>query len=141
MAHQAQGDTSPALAALAEALVLAGPEGIVRRFVDLGPAMAPLLRQAVAQGIAPDYAGELLEVLDPAGGGPPAPQGLIEPLSPRKLEVLALVAQGLSNREVGQELHIAESTVKSHLNTVYGKLGVENRIQAAAKARSLHLLS
>jgi ATP/maltotriose-dependent transcriptional regulator MalT len=54
--------------------------------------------------------------------------------------VLALVAEGLSNREVGRRLYIAESTVKSHLNHVYGKLAVDNRTQAAAKARALNLI-
>jgi LuxR family maltose regulon positive regulatory protein len=67
-------------------------------------------------------------------------QPLIEPLSARELEVLSLVAQGLSNREVGRRLHVAESTVKSHLNSVYSKLGVRNRTQATAKAKAMNLI-
>lgn len=141
--HRAQGHHPQALSSMAEALTRAAPEGYVRSFVDLGPAMAPLLREAAAQGVTPNYAKDLLAALDVPEGtsAPPRAQPLIEPLSARELEVLALVAEGLSNREVGSRLHIAESTVKSHLNHVYGKLAVDNRIQAVAKARALNLLS
>jgi ATP/maltotriose-dependent transcriptional regulator MalT len=131
-----------ALNALAEALTLAEPEGYLRSFVDRGPALVPLLQEAAAHGIAPDYANDLLSAFDGTDEVSRAPrkQPLIEPLSARELEVLSLVAEGLSNREVGRRLHIAESTVKSHLNNVYGKLAVDNRTQAAAKARALNLL-
>jgi LuxR family maltose regulon positive regulatory protein len=66
-------------------------------------------------------------------------QPLVEPLSEREL-VLRLVADGLSNREIAQKLFIAVSTVKSHTNHIYGKLGVKNRTQAAARAKALGLL-
>jgi LuxR family maltose regulon positive regulatory protein len=142
LADHAQGRKTRALNALAEALTLAQPEGYVRSFLDRGPAMATLLEQAAAQRIAPDYVAALLSASGLADHGPTPlrAQPLIEPLSARELEVLALVAEGLSNREVADRLHIAESTVKSHLNSVYGKLAVDNRTQAAAKARSLNLL-
>jgi LuxR family maltose regulon positive regulatory protein len=138
----AQGRRAPALTALAEALTLAEPEGYVRSFVDLGPAMAVLLKQAAAQGITRDYVSDLLAAigLPDAVPSPPVSQPLIEPLSARELEVLALVAEGFSNAEAGRRLHVAESTVKSHLNSVYGKLGVRNRTQAAAKAKALNLI-
>jgi LuxR family maltose regulon positive regulatory protein len=64
---------------------------------------------------------------------------LVEPLSDRELEVLRLVAAGLTNREIAKELVIAVSTVKSHTNHIYGKLGVKNRTQAVAQARALGL--
>jgi LuxR family maltose regulon positive regulatory protein len=67
-------------------------------------------------------------------------QPLIEPLSDRELEVLRLIATGLSNREIAQELVIAIGTVKSHINHIYGKLGVKNRTQAVARAQKLSLL-
>ncbi|MGD8997519.1 MAG: LuxR C-terminal-related transcriptional regulator [Anaerolineae bacterium] len=142
LAHHAHDRRAQALNAVAEALTLAAPEGHVRSFVDLGPAMAALLKQAAARGIAPDYVGHLLSALGLTDDdlSTPEPQVLIEPLSARELEVLALAAEGLSNRDVGRRLHIAESTVKSHLNSVYGKLGVRNRTQAAAKAKALNLL-
>lgn len=138
--HRAHGHHSRALSTLADALTRAAPERYVRSFVDLGAAMAPLLREAVSQDITPDYAKGLLSALGVPEEMSGPPQPLIEPLSDRELEVLALVAEGLSNREVGHRLHIAESTVKSHLNHVYGKLAVDNRTQAAAKARALNLI-
>jgi LuxR family maltose regulon positive regulatory protein len=142
LANHARGHKTQALNALAEAVTLAEPEGYARSFIDLGPAMVPLLQEVAAQGIVPEYVARLLSAFDHTDDDttvPPA-QPLVEPLSARELEVLALVAEGLSNREVGRRLHIAESTVKSHLNTIYGKLAVQNRTQAAAKARSLNLL-
>jgi LuxR family maltose regulon positive regulatory protein len=140
--YRARGHQAQALSALGEALTRAAPEGYVRSLVDLGPAMAPLLREAAAQGITPDYANDLLSALSVSEGisAPSRAQPLVEPLSDRELEVLTLVAEGLSNRDVGRRLHIAESTVKSHLNHVYGKLAVDNRTQAVAKARALNLI-
>jgi len=67
-------------------------------------------------------------------------QSLIEPLSSRELEVLRLIAAGLSNREIGDELVVAVSTVKSHINHIHGKLGVKSRTQALARANELNLL-
>lgn len=66
--------------------------------------------------------------------------GLVEPLSPREVEVLLLVDQGLSNPEIAARLVIAESTVKTHINNIYAKLGVKTRVQAVRQARDLGLL-
>lgn len=65
---------------------------------------------------------------------------LVEPLSERELEVLALIAEGLSNREVGDRLAIAPGTVKKHADNIYGKLGVHSRLRAVSRARELGLL-
>ncbi len=65
---------------------------------------------------------------------------LIEPLSPRELEVLHLIAAGLSNRAIGERLFLALDTVKGHNRNIYGKMGVKNRTQAVSKAISLKLL-
>jgi LuxR family maltose regulon positive regulatory protein len=129
------------LAFLAHALALAEPEGYVRTFVDKGQPMADLLRQAALRGLAPEYARRLLE----AFSRPPAPprpveQPLVEPLSDRELEVLALLADGLTYQEIAQALFISLNTVKTHLKNVYGKLGVHNRQEAVAKASGLALL-
>jgi DNA-binding NarL/FixJ family response regulator len=67
-------------------------------------------------------------------------QPLVEPLSARELEVLALVAEGLSNREIGERLFIAEGTVKNHVSNVLAKLGVRDRTQAVLRAQELGLL-
>jgi len=68
-------------------------------------------------------------------------QTLVEPLSERELEILELVAEGLTNREIASRLYLALNTVKAHTKNIYGKLGVHNRMQAAASARTLGLLT
>ena len=68
------------------------------------------------------------------------PQPLLEPLTDRELEVLRLMAAGRSNTEIAQALIVAVSTVKTHVNRIFGKLGVTSRTQAVARARELHLL-
>ena len=65
---------------------------------------------------------------------------LIEPLSDRELEILILLAEGLTNREIASRLFVALNTVKAHTGNIYGKLGVHNRTQAVARARTLRLL-
>ena len=65
---------------------------------------------------------------------------LVEPLSERELEILALIARGASNKEIASQLFIAEGTVKNHVTHILGKLGVRDRTQAALKARELGLL-
>jgi LuxR family maltose regulon positive regulatory protein len=70
----------------------------------------------------------------------PPPPGMVEPLSERELEVLGLVAQGLSNRQIGERLYITVGTVKTHVHHILGKLGVERRAEAAARARELGLV-
>ena len=143
LAHRAQRDTPRAMAALARALALAEPEGYVRLFADEGPPMAGLLRHAVARGMAPEYAARLLAVLSAEKACPsaPSPSLLPEPLSERELEVLRFIAAGLSNREIAQQLVVEVSTVKWHINNLYGKLDVHSRTQAVARARELNLMA
>jgi LuxR family maltose regulon positive regulatory protein len=141
LAFQAQGNDVRALSALEQALSLAAPEGYVRTFVDEGEAMARLLRRALTEGITVDYAARLLAAFgESPQSASPAAQALVEPLTEREMEVLRLIAAGLSNREIGDELVVAVSTVKSHINHIYGKLDVKNRTQAVARARTLGLL-
>ena len=71
---------------------------------------------------------------------PGGAERLIEPLSEREIEVLRLIAAGRSNQEIARELYVAVSTVKTHINNIYGKLGVGSRTQALARARELGLL-
>jgi len=147
LALDAQGSDEQALAALEQALVLARPGGYVRTFVDGGAPAARLLRRAVAHRIAPGYADRLLSACAggstaqaPPTGAPTQPSALVEPLSDREIEVLALVAQGLSNREIGERLFITQGTVKAHTSNIYGKLGVRSRTQAVAQAQALGIL-
>jgi LuxR family maltose regulon positive regulatory protein len=69
-----------------------------------------------------------------------SPSPLIGPLSGRELEILQLMASGLSNQEIAEQLVLALGTVKAHLHNIYGKLGVQSRTQAVARARELKLL-
>ena len=83
--------------------------------------------------------------LEPDQASPPNVQtsesDLVEPLSERELEVLALLAEGLTNREIASRLFLTLNTVKVHTSNIYGKLGVHSRTQAVARARTLGLLS
>ncbi len=144
LALQALGDLAGALDTLAQALALAEAEGYARIFVDEGAPMARLLYRALERGIAPEYAARLLaayEAQDEAAE-PKAPQvePLIEALSEREVEVLQLLAEGSSNREIAHKLSISLGTVKAHNSNVYGKLGVNSRTQAVARARTMGLL-
>jgi LuxR family maltose regulon positive regulatory protein len=145
MVQEARGHRADALADLERALARAEPQGYVRVFVDEGPPMAALLGRAASLDVTPTYVRRLLEALDRAAvkqepAATPSPSPLVEPLTEREMEVLRLMAAGLSNREIAAELVLAMGTVKAHLHNIYGKLGVRSRVQAAARARELHLL-
>lgn len=147
LAFQQVGDDDRACTALAEALSLAEPGGYVRIFLDEGEPMLRLLRQAISRGLFPAYAAKLL-----AASAQPAPpqaeaapaasisQALIEPLSERELEVLRLLAAGLSNPEIAGKLYVAVSTIRTHCKSIYGKLGVHGRWEAAQRAQALGLI-
>jgi len=146
LAHHMQGDISAALQPLQRSLTLAEPEGYVRIFVDEGTPMARLLSEAATHGITPDYTGRLLAALEAEAhesehkSYSPPDQPLAEPLSQRELEVLRLIAQGLSNREISERLFLALDTIKGHNRRIFGKLSVQRRSEAVVKARSLGIL-
>jgi LuxR family maltose regulon positive regulatory protein len=143
LAYQAKGDIEQAVSALERALSLAEPGGHVRIFVDEGAPIARLLYKAAARGLAPVYTGRLLAAFPVSETTPPSldlPAELIEPLTERELEVLQLIAEGLSNKEIAHQLVLSLPTVKWHASNIYGKLAVNNRMQAVAKARSLGIL-
>lgn len=141
LALQAMGEIDKAVSTLEQALSLAEPERFIRTFVDEGEIMESLLRHALSQGIAPDYITMLLAAMQETEEiSQTKDQPLIDPLSERELEVLRLIAAGLSNQEIAQQLVIALSTVKSHINHIYGKLNVNSRTQAVARAQALDLL-
>lgn len=134
---QALGRVEQALIALDTALAMAEPGGYIRTFVDEGPPMAKLLREAASRGIHPEYVSCLSAAL--VSSKPLA--ALVEPLSEREREILQLIAEGLTNRQIADRLVLAIGTVKAHTSSIYGKLGVANRVQAVARARELKLLA
>jgi LuxR family maltose regulon positive regulatory protein len=141
LAREAQGDTPGALAALARALALGEPEGYLRVFLDEGAPMAELLRHAGSRGIAPKYVARLLSEFNRGAGAPPvSQQPLIEPLTDRELQVLRLIAAGLSNQAIAERLVVAVGTVKTHTASLYRKLDVTSRTQAVSRASELGLL-
>jgi LuxR family maltose regulon positive regulatory protein len=146
IAYHAQGDLTTALDPLQKALTMAEPQGYVHMFIDEDPPMAQLLREALARGIKPGYTGRLLAAIEDearaADGSPvlPTAQILVELLSQREVEVLRLIARGFSNRVIGERLFLALDTVKGHNRKIFDKLQVQNRTEAAARARELGLL-
>jgi LuxR family maltose regulon positive regulatory protein len=166
IAHKTQGNLPLALASLERALSLAQPEGYIRLFVDEGEPVRLLILdfrlQIEKKKCDPDlkltgYTGKLLAAFSRPLPGPqsthdnqksalgepevqPAKNMLVEPLSERELEVLRLVALGLTNNEISQRLVLALSTVKGHNLRIFGKLQAQNRSEAVMRARELGLL-
>jgi LuxR family maltose regulon positive regulatory protein len=141
LALEDRGDTPHALIVLARALTLGQSEGYLRVFLDEGAPMAKLLRHAGSHGVAPKYVARLLSQFDGGIRATPATQQpLIEPLTERELQVLRLLADGLSNQALANKLVVAVGTIKTHTASLYRKLGVTSRTQAVARARELGLL-
>lgn len=154
LVQQAQGNRPRALAALEQALTLAAPEGYLRVFMDEGEPMRLLLWEFRAwlekqsqNRTQPQhgYVNKLLAAFAEPAGAPPAATSkgqadLIEPLTQRELEVLRLIAQGLSNHEIGERLFLALDTNKGYNRRIFDKLQVQRRTEAIARARTLGLL-
>jgi len=148
LALYAQRESASALASLKRTLTLAEPEHYVRSFLDIGAPLKELLSWGLEGQTLNDprlraYASRLLSYLDGDSAkeaGRPTGEALTEPLTQRELEVLRLIAQGLSNREIGERLFLALSTVKGHTRIIFDKLQVHRRTEAVARARDLGLL-
>jgi ATP/maltotriose-dependent transcriptional regulator MalT len=148
LAHEVLSNIPVALTTLARALTLAKPEGYVRIFVDEGRPMARLLYEALSQGIEPDYVRQLLAAYPVAEPEQVTSSQLrdpesemVEPLSERELEVLQLIAEGLTNQEVATSLYLSQHTVKVHTRNIFPKLAVKNRTQAVAMGNAMGILS
>lgn len=146
VALHALGENEKAVHVLRDALALAEPGGFIRIFVDEGLPMFRLLTEGAAQGIMPEYVSKLLAAFEAEKrkaeeiSSLPSAQPLVEPLTSRELEVLSLIAQGLSNDEIGKRLFLALDTVKGHNRRIFDKLQVQRRTEAVARARELGLL-
>ena len=149
MLHDAQGNEPAALTHLQQALALAEPGGFIRLFVDLGPRLAHLLKQLFQADIFPDYTGQILQAFGESALAFPRSEAdvrasdqmeLVEPLTNREHEILTLLGQRLTNKEIAQALFISHLTVKRHTSTIYQKLQVNGRREAVDKAIRLGLL-
>lgn len=151
LALDAHGLQAKARQLLFDVLGIAQSGGFIRTFLDEGKLMERLLRDAAAHGRMPEYLNRLLdafaiqEAIDQGRDRnehlaeiPPVP--LIEALSDRELEILRLIAQGLSNQDISERLYLALSTVKGHNRNIFDKLQVKRRTEAVAHARKLGLL-
>ena len=150
LALWASNEKEQGVGTLTQALAMAEPEGYVRTFVDEGPAMAELLSEVLqarqrghldaAGRVSTQYLAKLLAALAQGASAPFADARLAEPVSERELEVLALIAAGETNEEIAGKLFVSISTVKTHINNLYRKLGARSRTRAVARARELGLL-
>jgi len=162
LAHQAQGSIPPALAPLERALTLAESEGYIHIFVAEGKPMEELLTRIAAKEGTPRVKAYILKLLSafdehkeigPSGSTfkgknrssilekqAVSPQPLIEPLSERELEVLRLLKTDLNGPEITRELMVSLSTLRTHTQNIYAKLGVNNRRAAVRRAEELDLL-
>ena len=149
LAYREQGQTDDALQTLERSVRLAQPGGFIRTFVDLGRPVAALLKQLAQRGVAPDYISRILDAFlsdlrlgnKKIADRKSAIQNLIEPLTERELEILQLLDEKLTDKEIAQTLSISVLTAKTHARNIYQKLGVKGRRQAVAQAKTLGILS
>jgi LuxR family maltose regulon positive regulatory protein len=129
---------------LMNALETALPGGYIRLFVNEGEPVEKMLRQLTSdmrdRPDVADYVNRLLSVFEPASRKPKQPDGLIEPLTEREMEVLRYIAEGRSNPEIARRLYLSPNTLKAHAQNIFMKLNVHNRVQAVNKARELGLI-
>lgn len=147
LVQNASGRDIDALRTLAEAIELAQPGGVVRAFVDLGPALATLLRRLRMEGSAAAFVAQVIQAFSPSenpaafGATQVAPRlNLVDPLSVHEVEILSLLARRQSAKEIAQQLVISDRTVKRHTANIYQKLGVNSRQQAVSAAEALGIL-
>lgn len=146
MTFTAQGRASSAQEAIENALVLAAPAGFIRLFVEQGQALIAPLKSALEREVCPEFTASLLRILDgdhrtPISQDIQWQEGLVEPLSERELQVLGYLNSSLTVPEIAEELYISDSTVRSHVKSIYGKFGVHRRLDAIKRGEELGLLT
>jgi LuxR family maltose regulon positive regulatory protein len=149
VAYEKQGRHQPALDLLKKALILSRPGAIIQHIVEVGSEVAGLVAELLAQGVTPPFLKQILEAIQATVDKPASPDSdhqpvilepkdmLIEQLTRREFEVLTLLMQDLTNREIANTLTISIHTVKRHTANIYRKLAVNNRRQAVSRAKSL----
>lgn len=139
------GSSTQAITLVEQAVRLAKPEGYIWTFIRLGLPMRELLLASVMQGSSPTYVGKLLasiedKTISKIDYGKPSMPSLVDPLSGRELQVLRLLAAGLSSTEIAEELIIAVGTARTHIKHIYRKLNVHRRLEAIDRAKGLNLI-
>ena len=137
--HDAQGDEPAALKVLSRAVHLAQSGGLIRLFVDLGPGVTGLLNRLDLDAEGQRYVGTILAACQ-SDGEAKAGTALDHPLTKRELEILTLLANELSNKQISDRLCISPSTVKRHTENIYHKLAVPDRHKAVVKATQLAII-
>ncbi len=153
LVREAQGDHEAALATLEKAVQLAAPSGAIRIFVDCGPATSGLVTKLQPHSAAPGYVQHLVAAfgLPAAAATPRAPgpdatpgparrPGRVGLLTNREIDVLILLAERLSDKEVAARLVLSLATIRKHTMNIYRKMGVNNRRAAVAQSRHLGLI-
>ncbi len=145
LSAQARSMTAEAATTLEKALALVEPGGFCRIFLDESPPLARLLYEAIVRGKATAYSQQLLALFSKAKPAEKSLKqtpslGLVEPLSEREIEVLELIAEGLTNQEIANRLYLSLNTVKVHTRNIYGKLDSHHRVQAVTRARALGII-
>jgi LuxR family maltose regulon positive regulatory protein len=137
-----RGEHEAALELLQRLVLAAEATSWVRLFVDLGEPMAQLLAKLASRRVAPHAIGRILDAFPARQGAATLGQqsGMAEPLSTRELQILTLLEERNSNKEIAAQLYIAPSTVKRHTLSIYRKLGINDRREAVARATELGLL-
>lgn len=138
--HDSQSNERAAFSTLEHSLTLAMPSGFIRVYVDLGPRMRELLGRMPQKRDLAAYVARILDAF-PRTKSTVGTGGLVEPLTERELEILNLLAQRLSNKEIAAELVISPMTVKRHTINIYQKLCVQSRRQAVEAANRLGILN
>jgi LuxR family transcriptional regulator, maltose regulon positive regulatory protein len=139
-----QGDADAARRRIEYALELAEPDGVRGPFLDAAPGVADVLRKAVRGGTAHRWlAAAILAALDGRGNGngDTVPRELLDPLSEKERIVLRYLPTMMSNQEIAGELFVSVNTVKTHLKSIYRKLGAAHRREAVRRARELRLIA
>jgi LuxR family maltose regulon positive regulatory protein len=135
LAFDLAGNRPAARERLHESLLLAEPAGYLRTYVNEGQPMHDLLQQAYEEGLLPRYVERILSAFSPSPAA-----ALVDPLTDREMDVLHLIARGYTNQQIADELVIALTTAKKHVSNILGKLAVDNRTEATAKARQIGYL-
>jgi LuxR family maltose regulon positive regulatory protein len=143
VALKLDGKPDEALAALESSLELGGPECFIGTYLVQNPPVIAMLAELKSRGHPSPQLTRILTAHEerlPASPSAVSQAALIEPLSDRELDVLRYLNSSLTSSEIADELYVAVSTVRSHIKSIYQKLGVHRRIEAVERARELGLL-